>query len=128
MKNHIHALALIAMSATCTLAAYAQPTWNVGETVLNEYDLVSGVNIPWELTWGPDDMLWCTTREGDVLRIDPASGAYETVLSQNVNDSGVEPGLLGMALHPNFELEPLVYLAYTAQTFANGNHERLSVF
>ena len=80
MKNHIHALALIAMSATCTLAAYAQPTWNVGETVLNEYDLVSGVNIPWELTWGPDDMLWCTTREGDVLRIDPASGAYETCL------------------------------------------------
>ena len=45
-------------------------------------------------------MLWCTTREGDVLRIDPASGAYETVLSQNVNDSGVEPGLLGMASIP----------------------------
>ena len=128
MKNQLHVLALIAMSATCALTALAQPTWDVGETVLNEYDLVSGVNIPWELTWGPDDMLWCTTREGDVLRIDPASGAYETVLSLNVNDSGVEPGLLGMALHPNFESEPLVYLAYTAQTFANGNHERLSVF
>ena len=49
------------------------------------------------------------------------------MLSLNVNDSGVEPGLLGM-VDPNFESEPLVYLAYTAQNFANGNHERLSVF
>ena len=40
----------------------AQPTWTLDETVLNEYTLISGVNIPWELTWGPDDMLWCTPR------------------------------------------------------------------
>ena len=69
-------------------------------------------------------MLWCTTREGDVLHIDPLSGAYETVLSLNVNDGGVEPGLLGMALHPEWDTTPKVYLAYTAF----GNQERLSVF
>ena len=91
---------------------------------MTEYNLVSGVHIPWELTWGPDDMLWCTTREGDVLHIDPLSGAYETVLSLNVNDGGVEPGLLGMALHPEWDTTPKVYLAYTAF----GNQERLSVF
>ena len=128
MKNPLYPFAFLFLFGWTMLTPWAQTTWNVGETVLNEYDLVSGVNIPWELTWGPDDMLWCTTREGDVLRIDPASGAYETVLALNVNDSGVEPGLLGMALHPNFESEPLVYLAYTAQDFQNGNHERLSVF
>ena len=66
-------------------------------------------------------MLWCTTREGDVLHIDPLSGAYETVLSLNVNDGGVEPGLLGMALHPEWDTTPKVYLAYTAF----GNQERL---
>lgn len=128
MKNLLYPFAFLFLFGWTMLTPWAQTTWNVGETVLNEYDLVSGVNIPWELTWGPDDMLWCTTREGDVLRIDPASGAYETVLALNVNDSGVEPGLLGMALHPNFDSEPLVYLAYTAQDFQNGNHERLSVF
>lgn len=128
MKNYIPRSTLWALSVAITFPFAAQTTWNVGETILNEYNLVSGVNIPWELTWGPDDMLWCTTREGDVLRIDPASGAYETVLSLNVNDSGVEPGLLGMALHPDFTNQPLVYLAYTAQDFQNGNHERLSVF
>ena len=106
----------------------AQPTWTLDETVLNEYTLVSGVNVPWELTWGPDNMLWCTTREGNVLRIDPASGAYEIILELNVNDSGTEPGLLGMALHPDWESQPKVFLVYTAYDFQNGNHERLSVF
>ena len=101
-----------------------QTTWPLEETVLTEYDLVSGVNIPWELTWGPDDMLWCTTREGDVLRIDPMSGAYNTVLSINVNDNGVEPGMLGMAMHPDWDNEPKVYIVYTWY----GSQERLSVF
>ena len=106
----------------------AQPIWNVGGTSLSEHTLVSGVNIPWELTWGPDNMLWCTTREGDVLRIDPTSGAYDTVLELNVYDSGTEPGLLGMVLHPDWESTPSVFLVYTAYDFQNGNHERLSVF
>lgn len=123
MKNF--ALVLASALTLGTLSPFqAQTTWTLDETILTEYNLVSGVHIPWELTWGPDDMLWCTTREGDVLHIDPLSGAYETVLSLNVNDGGVEPGLLGMALHPEWDTTPKVYLAYTAF----GNQERLSVF
>lgn len=123
--KHLHAhLASITVALTACLTGLAQPTWTLDETVLNEYTLVSGVNIPWELTWGPDDMLWCTTREGDVLRINPASGAYDTVLELNVNENGIEPGLLGMALHPDWENSPKVFLAYTS----SGSNERLSVF
>ena len=61
MKNHIHALFSPrgVHPATCVVGL-AQPTWTVGETVLNEYDLVSGVNIPLGTHMGPDDMLWCT--------------------------------------------------------------------
>lgn len=123
MKNFAFVLAS-ALTLGMLSPVQAQTTWTLDETVLTEYNLVSGVHIPWELTWGPDDMLWCTTREGDVLHIDPLSGAYETVLSLNVNDGGVEPGLLGMALHPEWDTTPKVYLAYTAF----GNQERLSVF
>ena len=123
MKNFALVLAS-ALTLGMLSPVQAQTTWTLDETVLTEYNLVSGVHIPWELTWGPDDMLWCTTREGDVLHIDPLSGAYETVLSLNVNDGGVEPGLLGMALHPEWDTTPKVYLAYTAF----GNQERLSVF
>ena len=34
--------------------------------------LTSGLEGPWEVTWGPDDMLWVTERAGRrVVRIDP---------------------------------------------------------
>src|SRR5215467_11856445 len=37
--------------------------------------IVSGLEGPWEVTWGPDNMLWVTERTGKrVTRIDPATG------------------------------------------------------
>ena len=98
------------LAASALLAsASAQTTWNLEQTVLTEYDLVSGVNIPWELLWGPDDMLWCTTRHGDVLHIDPVTGAYETVLTLDIFGGSGEPGLLGMAMHPDWNTTPQVF-------------------
>lgn len=117
------------LAASAMLAsASAQTTWNLEQTVLTEYDLVSGVNIPWELLWGPDDMLWCTTRHGDVLHIDPVTGAYETVLTLDVFGGSGEPGLLGMAMHPDWNVTPQVFLVYTAGTTWSNANERLSVF
>ena len=86
----LYFFASIALALTTCVVGLAQPTWTLDETVLNEYTLVSGVNIPWELTWGQTT---CSVHklEGDVPRIDPASGAYDTVLELNVNDSGTEP-------------------------------------
>ena len=120
--------ALVALLVSLVGAARAQTTWQIGETTLVEYDLVSGVQIPWELTWGPDDMLWCTTRYGDVLHIDPVSGSYETVLTLNVFGGSGEPGLLGMALHPEWETTPQVFLAYCYGSSWTNAVERLSVF
>jgi len=117
------------LAASAMLAsASAQTTWNLEQTVLTEYDLVSGVNIPWELLWGPDDMLWCTTRHGDVLHIDPVTGAYETVLTLDIFGGSGEPGLLGMAMHPDWNVTPQVFLVYTAGTTWSNANERLSVF
>ena len=40
--------------------------------------LVSGLAGPWELTWGPDNMLWVTERTGKrITRIDPATRTIE---------------------------------------------------
>ena len=55
------------------LSSWGQTTWELEETTLVEYDLVTGISIPWEILWGPDDMLWCTTRTCDVHRIEPAT-------------------------------------------------------
>lgn len=125
MKQFSITLFCIALS----LSAWAQPTWQVGNTTLAEYDLVTGVQIPWEILWGPDDMLWCTTRGGDVLRIDPISGTYETVLSLDVFFNGSsEPGLLGMAMHPEWSTTQKVFVVYCTGNNWSNAAERLSAF
>ena len=108
--------------------ACAQNTHQVGNTTLTEYDLVTGVNVPWEILWGPDDYIWCTLRSGKVIHIDPATGNYTQLLSKSVPyNGGSEPGMLGMALHPDWANNPKVFVVYN-YTQGNSIKERLSVF
>ena len=74
--------ALLIVLACLPTRVFAQPTWEIGNTTLTEYDLVTGTQLPWEILWGPDDHLWMTSRKGEVLRIDPATGSYTTVLQK----------------------------------------------
>ena len=116
-------------SLICAIQMNAQ-TWQVGNTTLTESDLVTGLSLPWEMVWGPDDFIWCTTRVGKVLRIDPSTGTYTSILDKTsvIPYSGSsEPGMLGMALHPDFLNIPKVYVVYN-YTQGNNVKERLSMF
>jgi PQQ-dependent dehydrogenase (s-GDH family) len=80
--------------------------------------LASGLEFPWEITWGPDNYLWVTERAGKrVTRIDPKTGEKSTAVT--INEVLVGPqheGLLGMALHPKLlqgSGNDFVYVAYT---------------
>ncbi len=80
--------------------------------------LVSGLAGPWELTWGPDNMLWVTERTGKrVTRIAPATGEQTVAITiEEVFAPGGQDGLLGMALHPELLKgtgNDYVYVAYT---------------
>jgi glucose/arabinose dehydrogenase len=111
-----------------TAVVQAQTTWTLDSTVLVQTDVVTGITRPWEILWGPDDYIWATCRNGDVLHIDPVTGNYTTILELTVSNNGSgEPGLLGMALHPDFATTPKVYLVYN---YSQGNSvkERLSSF
>lgn len=126
--NQLRNLTLAAM-LMLGFAAKAQ-TWQVGNTTLTESNLATGINLPWEILWGPDDYIWCTTRPGKLLRIDPNTGNYTTVLDKSslMPYSGAsEPGMLGMAIHPDFANTPTVYVVYN---FFQGQNirERLSAF
>jgi glucose/arabinose dehydrogenase len=127
-------LTLFAASALASCFTHnqinAQNTWNLGTTVLTESDLVTGITLPWEILWGPDDYIWCTQRSGEVIRIDPATGNYTQILdlSSVIPDGGgSEPGMLGMVLHPDFANTPKVFIVYN---YLSGNSvkERLSSF
>ena len=121
-------LNFVLVALVVSFPALAQPTWEVGNTTLTEYNLVTGVQIPWEILWGPDAHLWMTSRKGEVLRIDPASGNYTVVLEKTVMNGGNgEPGMLGMAMHPDWDNTPLVYIVYCTGSGGNGI-EHLSSF
>src|SRR5262245_17996883 len=80
--------------------------------------LASGLDGPWEITWGPNGMLWVTERTGKrVTRIDPSSGERKVAVTiDDVSAPGSQDGLLGMALHPELlkgSGNDYVYLAYT---------------
>lgn len=91
--------------------------------------VISGLNSPWEITYGPNDSIWVTENFSYLIkRINISNGASTTLLnlssSKNfaLNDGGRWPqgGLMGLAIHPNLYssdaavrvAKPWVYIAY----------------
>jgi PQQ-dependent dehydrogenase (s-GDH family) len=99
--------------------------------VFRKWDLASGVQDPWELTYGPDGFLWYTEAKGyRVRRMNLTTGTTTTALDINSfgttifrrqytpgSGGAVDPqgGLMGMAFHPQWNSpvdSNFVYLAY----------------
>ena len=75
--------------------------------------VVTGLDTPWDLAWGPDGQIWVTERGGRVSRVNPASGQRSTAGQiPDVEESG-ESGLMGIAFHPDFAAQPYVYLTHS---------------
>ncbi|MBD3311565.1 MAG: PQQ-dependent sugar dehydrogenase [Candidatus Magasanikbacteria bacterium] len=74
--------------------------------------VAENLEIPWEIIFLPDDTMLVTERPGRLLRIYPNR-------REGINISGVEHrgegGLLGAALHPDFEKNNLLYLYLTSK-------------
>ncbi|MCD8139925.1 MAG: PQQ-dependent sugar dehydrogenase [Planctomycetaceae bacterium] len=82
------------------------------------YVLTDGLRMPWELLWGPDNMLWVTERQGNAItRVDPRTG--EKRVAGTLPEAYPGPqheGILGMAFAPGFLTgggENLLYVYYT---------------
>ena len=92
----------------------SQSTISIGNTVLLVDTIITGLDVPWELAIGGDGNVWMTERKGLVSRVG-INSSNKTVLldlTASVYQAG-ESGLLGMAFHPNFNVSPEVFIAYT---------------
>jgi aldose sugar dehydrogenase len=90
-------------------------------------DVISNLDIPWEIVWGPDNLIWMTERNGRISKVNPETGQRQDLLSiSEVRQQG-EGGLLGMVLDPNFSANPHVYVAYTYNS-PNGLREKVVRF
>ncbi len=81
---------------------------------LQTRDVITGLWVPWEIAWGPDNTLWVTERPGMVSRIDPETGTRREILNIRAHVAETnEAGMLGMALHPNMADSPSVFIVHT---------------
>lgn len=74
--------------------------------------LTQNLSHPWELVWGPDNMIWMTERGGKISRVNPVNGISTLLTAVPDVKSLGEGGLLGMVLHPDFNANPHVFIAY----------------
>lgn len=75
--------------------------------------VVSGLHVPWEICWGPDNWIWFTEQGGTVSKVNPATGQKKVLLKIPDVFRKKSYGLLGMAIHPDFNKLPYVFLDYT---------------
>ena len=76
--------------------------------------VASDLYIPWDLVFGPDGWIWFTERNGDVHRLQPETGELQLIHHvDEVFESDDNSGMYALALHPDFPVEPYVYVNYT---------------
>ncbi|HZA56395.1 MAG TPA: PQQ-dependent sugar dehydrogenase [Candidatus Udaeobacter sp.] len=70
------------------------------------------LNTPWAIDFAPDGRIFITERPGRIRIIERGQLQAETWAGVDVAAVG-EAGLMGLALHPQFDKNRYVYLAYT---------------
>lgn len=81
----------------------------------------SGLENPWEVTWGPDGRLWLTERTAlRITRVDPLSGEKQVAAHLEGLATAAGPGgVLGLALHPQLLRNTGHDEVYVAVTYAD---------
>ncbi len=74
--------------------------------------LADHLQVPWDLTMGPENTLLFTQQKGTVNKMDLTSGEIQELLALEDVHYQKSRGLLSMALHPGFKDEPIIFLHY----------------
>jgi aldose sugar dehydrogenase len=113
--SSLRVLACACIAAMSPALAHSQsgPAQARPASVFRVETVVSGLDTPWDMAWGPDGELWATERGGRVVRVDVSKRRLTEVgRVEGVTEVG-ESGLMGMAFHPDFAREPWIYLAHS---------------
>ncbi|WP_205500082.1 PQQ-dependent sugar dehydrogenase [Rufibacter psychrotolerans] len=92
-----------------------ETTLELDSTILGVSVVAEGLNVPWDIVWGSDGHLWVTEQSGTVSRINVTTGEKKVLLNIKEVWRKRTSGLLGMALHPDLEQHPYVFVNYTTK-------------
>lgn len=82
-------------------------------TVLGSKTIISNLDVPWEITWGPDNWIWMDEQKGILSKVNPKTGQKKILLKLTDVYKKKSYGLLGFAIHTDFKNMPYVYIDYT---------------
>ncbi len=86
-------------------------TVNTAPTESQEEVILTGLDIPWEIAFLPNGEKLITERPGELLRV----GENQLTIPVNGVKHIGEGGLLGLAIHPEFEANNWIYLYLTSE-------------
>lgn len=83
-----------------------------GATQFRVETVVSGLEVPWSIVFAPDGRMFIAERPGRVRVVEQGKLRVEPVATIADCAAAGESGLMGLALHPRFAENHLLYLAY----------------
>ncbi len=84
------------------------------------------LDTPWEIVFLPDNSMLVTERKGTVRYIAPSGQSSQEPVAEMTDAREIgEGGLMGMALHPDFERNGYIYFYYTYSEDENGTKNRV---
>lgn len=118
--NYLLVLTSLALLTTCT--SYSPPSYPSTGTPAKSSASVSSepkiaviaenLDVPWDMVWLPNGDMLVTERPGNLLKISKTGN--ERLSIEGVHHIG-EGGLLGLALHPDFNTNNYLYLYFTTE-------------
>ncbi|WP_211172621.1 PQQ-dependent sugar dehydrogenase [Chitinophaga sp. Ak27] len=104
------------MLASCHRgAAFEQPLEGIlqlDSTKVGISTIISDLNVPWEIAWGPDSQIWFTEQGGTISKVDLHTGRKKLLLTIPEVYRQRTLGLLGMAVSAD-KAQPYVFVDYT---------------
>ncbi|MDH3246870.1 MAG: PQQ-dependent sugar dehydrogenase, partial [Saprospiraceae bacterium] len=89
------------------------PRLEDGGIQLDTVVFADSLQIPWQLATDGMDRIFFTQKKGVVSELDLHSKSLTNLLVLDSLPNEIQVGLLGIALHPNFDTDPFVFLSYT---------------
>ncbi|WP_236978947.1 PQQ-dependent sugar dehydrogenase [Membranihabitans maritimus] len=83
--------------------------FQLDQTTVGVSTISTGMDVPWEITWGPDNWIWYSQIKGEIGKINPGTGEKVIIHKLDSVYTRTTPGLLGIALHPDLENFPYLF-------------------
>ncbi|MEH6568990.1 MAG: PQQ-dependent sugar dehydrogenase [Halioglobus sp.] len=96
-----------------------------GEGVYSVSAVYEGLEFPWDMAFLSESEILVTEKPGRLTKIDLDTRETQSISGVPVVSFSGQGGLLGIALHPNFQVNQLIYLSYTASVESGENQIQL---